>query len=34
MRGNKFGEVSKAFKPNDIYNPIGEPSLPRHENEV
>jgi hypothetical protein len=34
MRGNKSGKVSEAFKPNNIYNPIGEPSLPRHANDV
>jgi len=34
MRGDKGGEVSEAFKSNNIYNPIGEPRLPRHANNV
>jgi hypothetical protein len=34
IRGNKGGEVSEAFKPHNIYNPIGEPSLPRHADNV
>jgi hypothetical protein len=34
MRGNKGGEAFKPLKPNDIYNPIGKPSLPRHADDV
>jgi hypothetical protein len=34
MRGDKVGEVGEAFEPNNIYNPIGETSLPRHTDNV